>query len=331
MSRRKIIAFFIALSFISFIVFLLGISIGTVYFPFSEVIKSIIFFREVSGVNSIITQIRLPRVILALLVGASLGGAGAVFQSLLINPMADAYIIGVSSGAALGAVVSIVFRIELPLLGLSSMPVFAFIGGISTVFLVYAISSKGRHNQLLNLLLAGLAINAFLSSLISFLLLLSDTSLHESLYWLMGGFSGRGWEHVKILLPYFIISILILSFFTRELNIMLLGDEQAQNLGVNVRQIRRIIIILTSLLTASAVSVSGVIGFVGLIVPHILRILIGPDNRRLFPASLLGGAILLTLSDLIARTVISPTEIPVGIVTSLIGAPFFLSLLVKKS
>lgn len=330
MGKKKIFTFFSLLSAISFIVFILGISIGTVYFPFQEIIKSIIFFREVSGVNTIITQIRLPRVILALLVGASLGGAGAVFQSLLINPMADAYIIGVSSGSALGAVVSIVLGVKLSVFGLSSIPVFAFIGGISTVFLVYAISSKGRHNQLLNLLLSGLAVNAFLSSVMSFLLLLSDTSLHESIYWLMGGFSGRGWEHISIILPYFIVSILVLSLFTRELNIMLLGDEQAQNLGVNVRQIRRIIIIFTSLLTASAVSVSGVIGFVGLIVPHILRILIGPDNRVLFPASLLGGAILLTLSDLVARTVLSPTEIPVGIVTSLIGAPFFLFLLVKS-
>lgn len=329
MNRRKIIIFFLVLSGITFLVFLLGVSIGTVYFPFLEVIKSIIFFRNSSGLDSIITQIRLPRVILALLVGASLGGAGAVFQSLLINPMADAYIIGVSSGSALGAVISIVFKVRFSILGLSSIPIFAFIGGITSVFLVYAISSRGRHNQLLNLLLAGLAINAFLSSLMSFILLLSDTSLHESIYWLMGGFSGRGWEHVYIILPYFIISVLILSFFTRELNIMLLGDEQAQNLGVNVKQARRIIVIFTSLLTASAVSVSGVIGFVGLIVPHMLRILIGPDNRSLFPASILGGAILLTLSDLVARTALSPIEIPVGIVTSLIGAPFFLSLLIK--
>lgn len=329
MSKKKTITFFIALLSFVFLVFLLGVSIGTVYFPFPEVIKSI-FFRETSGLNSIITQIRLPRVILALLVGASLGGAGTVFQSLLINPMADAYIIGVSSGSALGAVISIVFSIRFSIIGLNSIPIFAFIGGITTVFLVYAISSKGRHNQLLNLLLSGLAINAFLSSLMSFLLLLSDKSLHESIYWLMGGFSGRGWEHVYIILPYFVISILILFFFTRDLNIMLLGDEQAQNLGVNVRQTRRIIIVFTSLLTASAVSVSGVIGFVGLVVPHILRILIGPDNRNLFPASLLGGAILLTLSDLVARTALSPIEIPVGIVTSLIGAPFFLSLLMKN-
>ena len=281
--------------------------------------------------NPIIIDIRLPRVLLALLVGASLGGVGAIFQSLFMNPMADAYIIGVSSGAALGAVSAIVFRLEVQFLGLSSIPIFAFIGGIVTVLLVYSISYRGQHNSMLNLLLAGLAINAFLSGLMSLLLLLSDTTLHGSIYWLMGGFSGRGWQHVKIILPYFIICSIVLSMYTREANIMLLGEEQAQNLGVNTHQVRRVLIIFSSLLTASAVSVSGVIGFVGLIIPHILRRIIGPDNRILFPASLFGGAVLLVLSDLVARIALSPNEIPVGIVTSLIGAPFFLFLLKKKS
>lgn len=321
---------FSSLFLLAVVTFFLSVSIGTVKVSFADIIKSLFYYSDTIEANTIIKQIRLPRVILSLLVGASLGGAGTVFQSLFRNPMADAYIIGISSGSALGAVLAIAFRLRFYVLGLSPIPLFAFIGGISTVFLVYVISSRGRHNQMLNLLLSGLAINSFLSSLMSFLLLMSDTSLHESIYWLMGGFSGRGWEHIRIVIPYFVVSILVLFLFTRELNILLLGDEQAKNLGVNVEQVRRIIIIFTSLLTASAVSVSGVIGFVGLVVPHILRILIGPDNRTLFPASLLGGAILLTLSDLIARIALSPSEIPVGIVTSLIGAPFFLSLLVKR-
>jgi iron complex transport system permease protein len=315
---------------LTFLVFSLSVSIGTVKVSFSDIIRSIFYQNNQSGADTIILQIRLPRVILSLLVGASLGGAGTVFQSLFVNPMADAYIIGISSGSALGAVLAIALNIRFYILGISSIPVFAFIGGVSTVLLVYAISSRGRHNQMLNLLLSGLAINSFLSSVMSFLLLLSDTSLHESIYWLMGGFSGRGWEHIRIMTPYFILSVIILSLFTRELNILLLGDEQAQTLGVNVPQVRRIIIVFTSLLTATAVSVSGIIGFVGLVVPHILRLLIGPDNRMLFPASLFGGAILLTISDLIARIALSPSEIPVGIVTSLIGAPFFISLLVKR-
>ncbi|MBC7320726.1 iron chelate uptake ABC transporter family permease subunit [bacterium] len=329
MGKNQLIVF-PTLFLLIFITFLLSVSIGTVKFPISDIIKSIFYRSDTLEISTIINQIRLPRVILSLLVGASLGGAGTVFQSLFRNPMADAYIIGISSGSALGAVLAIAFRLRFYILGFSPIPLFAFIGGISTVFLVYAISSRGRHNQMLNLLLSGLAINSFLSSVMSFLLLMNDTSLHESIYWLMGGFSGRGWEHIRIVLPYFVISILILLLFTRELNILLLGDEQAKNLGVNVEQVRRVIIIFTSLLTASAVSVSGVIGFVGLVVPHILRLLMGPDNRTLFPASLLGGAILLTLSDLIARIALSPSEIPVGIVTSLIGAPFFLSLLVKR-
>ncbi len=328
-NKGRFIVFF-SLSVSVFITFLLSISIGTVRVSFLNIIKSLFYYSDTIGTSTIIKQIRLPRVILSLLVGASLGGAGTVFQSLFRNPMADAYIIGISSGSALGAVLAIAFRLRFYILGFSPIPLFAFIGGISTVFLVYAISSRGRHNQMLNLLLSGLAINSFLSSLMSFLLLMSDTSLHESIYWLMGGFSGRGWEHIRIVVPYFITSILVLFLFTRELNILLLGDEQAKNLGVNAEQVRRIIIIFTSLLTASAVSVSGVIGFVGLVVPHILRLVIGPDNRTLFPASLFGGAILLTLSDLIARIALSPSEIPVGIVTSLIGAPFFLSLLVKR-
>jgi len=329
MDKRQFLIF-LALFLLTFLVFSLSVSIGTVKVSFSDIIRSIFYQNNQSGADTIILQIRLPRVILSLLVGASLGGAGTVFQSLFVNPMADAYIIGISSGSALGAVLAIALNIRFYILGISSIPVFAFIGGVSTVLLVYAISSRGRHNQILNLLLSGLAINSFLSSVMSFLLLLSDTSLHESIYWLMGGFSGRGWEHIRIMTPYFILSVIILSLFTRELNILLLGDEQAQTLGVNVPQVRRIIIVFTSLLTATAVSVSGIIGFVGLVVPHILRLLIGPDNRMLFPASLFGGAILLTISDLIARTALSPSEIPVGIVTSLIGAPFFISLLVKR-
>ncbi|MGC8972073.1 MAG: FecCD family ABC transporter permease [bacterium] len=321
---------FSALFLATFLTFLLSVSIGTVKISFSDIIGNLFYHKDTSKFGTIIMQIRLPRVILSLLVGASLGGAGTVFQSLFINPMADAYIIGISSGSALGAVLAIAFKLRFYVLGISSIPAFAFIGGVSTVFLVYAISSRGRHNQMLNLLLSGLAINSFLSSVMSFLLLLSDTSLHESIYWLMGGFSGRGWEHVRIILPYFVISTIILFLFTRDLNILLLGDEQAQTLGVNVAQVRRTIIIFTALLTASAVSVSGIIGFVGLVVPHILRLLIGPDNKILFPASLFGGAVLLTFSDLIARVALSPSEIPVGIVTSLIGAPFFISLLVKK-
>jgi iron complex transport system permease protein len=329
MDKRQFLIF-LALFLLTFLVFSLSVSIGTVKVSFSDIIRSIFYQNNQSGADTIILQIRLPRVILSLLVGASLGGAGTVFQSLFVNPMADAYIIGISSGSALGAVLAIALNIRFYILGISSIPVFAFIGGVSTVLLVYAISSRGRHNQMLNLLLSGLAINSFLSSVMSFLLLLSDTSLHESIYWLMGGFSGRGWEHIRIMTPYFILSVIILSLFTRELNILLLGDEQAQTLGVNVPQVRRIIIVFTSLLTATAVSVSGIIGFVGLVVPHILRLLIGPDNRMLFPASLFGGAILLTISDLIARIALSPSEIPVGIVTSLIGAPFFISLLVKR-
>jgi|YNPBryunderm2012_1023409.scaffolds.fasta_scaffold00445_14 iron complex transport system permease protein len=329
MDKRQFLIFLI-LFLLTFLVFSLSVSIGTVKVSFSDIIRSIFYQNNQSGADTIILQIRLPRVILSLLVGASLGGAGTVFQSLFVNPMADAYIIGISSGSALGAVLAIALNIRFYILGISSIPVFAFIGGVSTVLLVYAISSRGRHNQMLNLLLSGLAINSFLSSVMSFLLLLSDTSLHESIYWLMGGFSGRGWEHIRIMTPYFILSVIILSLFTRELNILLLGDEQAQTLGVNVPQVRRIIIVFTSLLTATAVSVSGIIGFVGLVVPHILRLLIGPDNRMLFPASLFGGAILLTISDLIARIALSPSEIPVGIVTSLIGAPFFISLLVKR-
>jgi iron complex transport system permease protein len=329
MDKRQFLIFLI-LFLLTFLVFSLSVSIGTVKVSFSDIIRSIFYQNNQSGADTIILQIRLPRVILSLLVGASLGGAGTVFQSLFVNPMADAYIIGISSGSALGAVLAIALNIRFYILGISSIPVFAFIGGVSTVLLVYAISSRGRHNQMLNLLLSGLAINSFLSSVMSFLLLLRDTSLHESIYWLMGGFSGRGWEHIRIMTPYFILSVIILSLFTRELNILLLGDEQAQTLGVNVPQVRRIIIVFTSLLTATAVSVSGIIGFVGLVVPHILRLLIGPDNRMLFPASLFGGAILLTISDLIARIALSPSEIPVGIVTSLIGAPFFISLLVKR-
>jgi len=288
-------------------------------------IKNLITPSWTIGEATIILQIRLPRIILGVLVGAALSIAGTTMQGLFKNPMADPYIVGISSGAALGAISTIVFG--LTIFGMYTIPLMAFIGAAAAIFLVYNIASVRRKLPVSTLLLAGIAVTLFLSAIISLMMYISGEKLHGIVFWLMGGLWGRNWNHVMMAFPFIFLGAIIIYIFARDLNVMLLGEEPAQHLGIEVETLKKIIILSTSLITAAAVSVSGIIGFVGLIIPHAMRILVGPDHRILLPSSALVGGIFLVWADTLARTIISPIELPVGIITALFGAPFFIYLL----
>jgi iron complex transport system permease protein len=279
---------------------------------------------------AIIWNVRLPRVILGMMVGASLSVAGVSFQGLLKNPMADPYILGVSSGAALGATIAIISKFEYVKFGFSSITLSAFIGAIVAVFIVYNIGKINNKLSTNTLLLAGVAVGQFFTAIMSFLMVVNSNDMSRIIYWTMGSLSGKGWDPVKTLSIPIVLTIVILIYYSKELNILLTGDETAKSMGVNVERTKQIILVLGTLLTSLVVSVSGIIGFVGLIIPHITRIIFGPDHRILLPSSAMVGAIFMIATDTISRTLISPVEIPVGIITAMFGGPFFIYLLRNK-
>lgn len=276
--------------------------------------------------ENIIIQIRLPRILLGLLVGSALGAAGAAMQGLFKNPMADPYVIGISSGAAFGATLAILLGFG----GEFSIPAMAFMGAILSVFLVYNIARTNGQLQTEVLLLTGIAVAIFFSALTSFLMYFGGENLHQIVFWIMGGLWARGWNHVVVVALPVVLGVLGIYAFARDLNVMQLGEESALTLGIDTENVKKILLVLSALVTGVAVSVSGIIGFVGLIIPHMARIIVGPDHRILIPASALGGAIFLIIADSVARTVISPAELPVGIITAFFGAPFFIYLLRKR-
>jgi iron complex transport system permease protein len=280
--------------------------------------------------ETIIFQIRLPRVIGGALVGMALATAGVLFQGLLRNPMADPYIIGTSAGAALGATVAMLLPVSLAFLGFGLVPVAAFIGAIVTVFLVYNLARVGGKTPIVSMLLAGVVVSAMLSAVMALLITISDRlqlNLHSVYYYILGHVSVTGWGQLAVITPLVIGGVIGACFFAFHLNALSLGEEGAAYVGVNVERDKRTILALGSLLTAAAVSISGLIGFVGLVVPHALRLSLGPDHRLLLPAAALGGGTFVIIADLIARTAMAPAEIPVGVITAIIGAPFFLYLL----
>jgi iron complex transport system permease protein len=278
-----------------------------------------------------VRDIRLPRLILAVLIGAALAVAGAAMQGFFQNPMADPYIVGVSSGAALGATFGMVLRIDFWIAGLSATPVLAFAGALGATFLVYALSLRGGRVPVGLLLLIGVAVGALAAGATSFLMIIGDEDLRLVLFWLLGSLSSRRWDHVQMILPYVVLGIAVIWAYARDLNLFLLGEETAQHTGVEVERVKRIVLSASALLAAAAVSVSGIIGFVGLIVPHLMRLSVGPDHRRLIPISALAGALLMVLADMLARTVAAPSEIPIGIITSALGCPFFLLLISRRN
>ncbi len=276
---------------------------------------------------TIVHQVRLPRILTAMLVGAGLAGAGAVMQGIFRNPLADPGILGVSAGGSFGAVLA--FTTGLAMGGLWIVPIFAFMGGMVASLVVYLLSLDRGRTNVMSLLLAGIALNAFLSALISLLVLMTDdySETLTILQWLIGGLAGRGWRHVTVIFIPILFGLAAIYAYSRDLNLLLLGEETAQGLGTNVARTRLILLAVSALLTSVAVSMVGPIGFVGLVVPHMLRLIIGPDYRVLLPASALGGAIFLMLADTVARMFMFNQEMPVGVVTGILGAPFFLYLL----
>ncbi len=277
--------------------------------------------------NTILWDIRIPRIILGGLVGAALAVAGAVFQGLLRNPLADPYTLGVSSGAAVGAVFIIIWGGGLTILGMSLIPFSAIGAALITLLVVYSLAHIGGRVATQTIILSGVVIGSFLSAMLSFMLTLSYSNLEQVIFWLMGSMALKSWDHIVFAIPFIFVGLILAWFFARELNIMALGEESAIQLGVNVDRAKKVLLFTAAMLSAAAVSVSGTIGFVGLIIPHLVRMVAGPDHRVLIPLCALVGAMFLILADTIARTIVAPSELPVGILTAFLGAPFFAYLL----
>jgi iron complex transport system permease protein len=313
---------------------LLSLCVGSVDIPLHSVIAFLSGGNHVDSAEAVILlEIRLPRVILAVLVGAALAQSGAVMQGLFQNPMADPYIVGVSSCAGLGATVAMSLGLNFWFYGLSGVGLLAFIGALGVTAVVYGISLRGGRMPVTVVLLSGIALGALASSITSYLMVAVRDDLFDTqriLFWLMGSLASRRWEHVHMAWPQIALGALCIQWLARDLNILTQGEEYALYLGLDVERSKRLLLLGASFVAAAAVSVSGIIGFVGLVVPHVIRMWVGPDHRFLLPACMLGGAVLLVNADLLARVLIDPAELPIGIITSLLGCPFFLYLLSRR-
>jgi iron complex transport system permease protein len=314
---------------------LLSAAIGAVVIPPLDVARLLLarvlpLSANVSDTfSTILFDIRLPRTILVALTGAALSGSGAAYQGLFRNPLADPYLLGIASGAGLGAVSAMAIEWPSSELTFFAVPIAAFIGALLTALLVYSLARVGRTTPISTLLLAGVAVGAFMTALSTFLMLRSQGELRRAINWMLGGFALGGWSPVMAVLPEIIIGLGVLLLVGRPLNVLQFGDDQARQLGLNVDRVKRIVIVAASLTTAAAVAFSGIIGFVGLAVPHLIRLMWGGDYRRLMPLSIIGGAAGLLLADIVARTILAPQELPLGVITVLIGAPFFVWLLIR--
>lgn len=275
----------------------------------------------------VVWEVRLPRILTAAIVGGGLAVAGAVYQGVLLNPLADPYTLGVSAGAAFGAALALLLGIDF--LGVYSVPLCAFIGAAGTLAVVVYLSAAAGGLSSNNLILSGIVVAAILSAGISFLKYVADEQVAVIIFWLMGSFAARTWTDVALTLACVGLGLAVFVFFARDLNLMAMGERAAGSLGVNTRRVTLVLIVSASLVSAVCVSVSGIIGFVGLLVPHMMRALTGPDNRRLIPVCLLAGAILLLGADTTTRALL-PTEIPIGVLTALIGGPFFCYVFRKR-
>ena len=282
------------------------------------------------GLETIILNIRLPRILLAGLVGAALAVAGATYQGLFRNPLADPYLLGVAAGAGLGATIAFVIPFTLSWMAFGAVPLFAFVGAVGAVAVVYLLARVGKALPATTLILAGVALGAFLASITAYLMTICGKELHGIVFWLLGGLSLTKWAEVWVVLPCILAGIIVIWLHARPLNVMQLDEEQAQQLGINVERVKLILLGAASLITAAAVCFTGLIAFVGIMIPHAVRLIWGPDYRFLLPLSTLVGAIFLILADTLAHTLLTPTEIPVGVITAFCGAPFFLYLLRRR-
>ncbi len=319
---------------------LLGLFYSSVTVPIPTIIHIILdkvfHISLLDGVakneEMIIWNIRLPRILLAFCVGASLALAGAAFQGLLRNPLADPYTIGVSSGASLGAVLVLFFNVSIVGLGNFTLPIVSIISGFIALLIVFGlVRLSSRSLAIETIILAGIIVGAFISAVVSLLISLGDqNAMAQIIYWLYGSVGMRGWSYVELIFPFMIIGACILFYHHRELNAMALGEEAADHIGVDVKRGKTFILIGASLLTGASVAVSGTIGFVGLVIPHLVRLITGPNHRYVLPLSMLTGGTFLILADLTARTIIAPQELPIGVITALIGAPVFAILLIRE-
>lgn len=340
MTAPKLVIFYFVLTLVLISAIIIGVSIGSVGIPIKEVI--LIFWSELTGGSvpqeitennkNIIISIRLPRVVLAGLVGASLAITGAAFQGLLRNPLADPYTLGISSGASVGAVMTIFFNISLPFIGNFTLPLLSIVCAFLTMMIVLFFARLlDRSLRVETIILTGIIFSSFLGAFISLMIALTGEELRQIIGWLLGSVSMRGWNYVFIILPFFVVGSLLLMINANELNVMSFGEEHAQHIGVAVQHKKMMIMIAGSILTGAAVAVSGTIGFVGLVIPHFIRLLIGPNHVHLLPASILVGSSFLIIADLFSRTVISPAELPIGVITALIGAPVFALILLRQN
>ncbi|WP_339160675.1 iron ABC transporter permease [Siminovitchia sp. FSL H7-0308] len=336
-SWRKYVFLLSFLGFILIFSMILANSIGPVPIPFQQTIAIMLDALHIEqGLDYIerdaivVMDIRLPRVIVGALVGGALGTAGAIMQGLFRNPLVEPGYIGVSSGAALAAVMVLFFG--LVKYSLWILPGAAFLGALISMGIVLAVWEMSRKTSVSTLLLVGLGLNLFVSAVISVFVASapSEQELRSIVFWLQGGLEGRTWQHVQLISPFILAAIVGVCFFARELNMMLLGDDQAKSTGVNVRRTRYILLGLSALMTGTGVAVSGTIGFVGLVVPHVIRLLFGADHRFLLPASALGGAAFLVLADTVSRMAFERVHLQVGVVCALIGAPIFLMLVLRS-
>ncbi len=317
------------------VVALLSLTVGTVSISWVEALSAVFGNSSSTQIDTILFDIRLPRILLAIFVGAVLASTGAVMQGLFRNPLADPSLIGVSSGASVGASIMIVTAGGAiqggALVGLSLVSIGAFVGGFTATLLVYRLATSGLGTSVTTMLLAGIAIGALAGALNSLLSYFSDNDmLRQISLWQMGNLSGASWLKVSIM---GVVAVLLMSLFPRDskaLNALLLGESEARHLGINVQRVKRRLIVLTALGVGVSVAVAGLVGFVGLIMPHIIRLMIGPDHRWLIPASGLAGAVLLVIADSLARVVVTPAELPTGILTAILGAPFFVVLLLQQ-
>lgn len=314
-----------------------AVTLGSVYIEPELILRSILEWIKYGmdgvtcddSIRFIIFEVRLPRIILAVLTGSLLSMAGAVYQAIFQNPMADPYVIGISSGAAFGATIAIIFLPPMMLLGNSIVSLAAFLSAILTSILVYFISKTKRGVDTFSLLLTGVVISTVLSSFISLMMLAHQDEAMKIMTWTMGSFNAKSWNHVITILVPTVVGIFFTIYHGKDLNVLVMGEEEAMSMGLDTKRLKRNMLLICALLTSIAVSVSGIIGFVGLIVPHFIRLIFGSEHKFLLKASFVFGAIFMLLSDTIARSLIDGFEVPVGIITSLIGGPLFLILLVR--
>jgi iron complex transport system permease protein len=327
---------FVLMAVVLVALIIISTGMGYIQLPPSTVLK--IILAKLSGQSNllegmdsifpvVVMDVRLPRILSAAIVGAGLAISGVVFQGILLNPLADPYTLGVSAGAAFGASLAILFNIGM--IGTYSVPLFAFAGAAATLLFVLYLSSTSGGLSSTNLILSGIIVAAILSAGISFLKYVADEQVAVIIFWLMGSFGSKTWTDVSLTALFIFTGFLAFMFFARDMNLLSLGNRTASSLGVDTRKVTVFLLITASLIAAICVSVSGIIGFVGLLVPHMMRLLTGPDNRRLIPMSLLAGAILLLIADTITRAVL-PSEIPIGVLTALIGGPFFCYIFRKQ-